>query len=96
MHAQPPLPHNFAQQVRDSELLGPLIQIGAIEPLPLNLNHAQNIVPLAIRDSPAFTEPDQLGQNDVFGAGDGKLDVLQTGDAAGGEPFCGRKRDTVF
>jgi hypothetical protein len=48
----------FHQQVGDAEIRGPLPQVCGIETAGLNLDHAEDIVPLTIGYLAVLAEPD--------------------------------------
>src|SRR4051794_22225784 len=55
------------QQILDSEMGSPFLQISKIEMLPLHLQHAQNVAPLAVGDPIADLVPMELLEDDVLG-----------------------------
>jgi len=63
----------FFDQIRDLELLCPIIEIVAVKAVALYFYHAENIVPLPLGNPRTHSVPNELLQNDVFRDSDENL-----------------------
>ena len=65
---QPRLRERSLDQIGELEDRGPMAQVREIESFPLDLEHAENIAPLPIRDAASLPVPAELAKDQVFRA----------------------------
>lgn len=58
------------EQVFHVEVARPSTQVREVERVGLDRDHAEDVLPLALRDAPAQAKPLQLVEDDVLGRGE--------------------------
>ena len=69
----------LAQEVADSQVGGPVVEIGLVELSALDAKHVHDVGPLSIGNLDAEPIPFQLEQNDILGADDIKRSGIRAG-----------------
>ena len=62
------LPHPL-EQIGDSQLGGPLLEVWSVKRIPLKLQYANHVVPLSFGNFLPESKPFELTQYDILGRG---------------------------